>query len=209
MQLFLTSSVHAVAQDISKKVDLAKGNKLVFITTPAEDPKFAGEDTQWQATDRQALVDAGWAVTDYTITGKGAEQIEADLAPYDFIYVSGGQPPYMLQQSQKSGFIPVIRRLVHEQGKIYIGTSTGSIVCGPKLPEWFDDETIEFADRTCYNFVNFTIAPHWGSKYFMDEYFGARMKEMYQETQVPLILLTDSQYVHVQDDTLEIIDVNK
>lgn len=208
MELFLTSSVHAVAPDIAKKVDLTKGDRLVFITTPAEDPKFAGEDTKWQDNDRQALVDAGWTVTDYTITGKDAEQIEADLVQYDFIYVSGGQPPYMLEQSQKTGFIPVVQKLVRE-GKTYIGTSTGSIMCGPRLPEWFDDETIEFADRTCYNFVNFTIAPHWGSKYFKDEYFGARMKEMYQETQVPLILLTDSQYVHVQDATLQLIDVNK
>ncbi len=209
MELFLTSSVHAVAHDIAKKIDLAQGNSLVFITTPAEDPKFAGEDTKWQDNDRQALVEAGWVVTDYTITGKDAVQIEADLMQYDFIYVSGGQPPYMLDQSQKSGFIPVIHRLVREQGTTYIGTSTGSIMCGPRLPEWFDDEAIEFADRTCYNLVNFTIAPHWGSKYFKDEYFGARMKEMYLETQVPLVLLTDSQYVHVQDETFEIIDVNK
>ncbi len=208
MELFLTSSVHAVAHDIAKKVDLSKGNKLVFITTPAEDPKFAGEDTQWQTNDRQALSDAGWEVTDYTITGKTGEQLEQDLSGYDFIYVSGGQPPYMLEQSQKSGFIPVIKKLVRG-GKPYIGTSTGSIICGPKLPEWFDDDAIQFSDRSCYGFVNFIIGPHWGEKYFKDEYFGTRMKEMYQENQVPLILLTDSQYVHVQDDQFNIVDVNK
>lgn len=208
MELFLTSSVHAVAHDIARKVDLSKGNKLVFITTPAEDPKFADEDTQWQTNDRQALVDAGWQVTDYTISGKTSEHIEADLAQYDFIYVSGGQPPYMLEQSQKTGFIPVIQKLVRG-GKVYIGTSTGSIMCGPTLPAWFDYEAANITDRSCYGFVNFTIGPHWGSKYFKDDYFGVRMKEMYQDNQVPLILLTDSQYVHVQDDQLQITDVNK
>ena len=206
MELFLTSSVHAVARDIATRYDWSKGKTLVFITTPAEAKEEQG-DLEWQRIDRQALVGAGWEVTDYTITGKDAAQIKRDLEGYEVIYVSGGSPPYMLEQSQKSGFIPVVQKLVRE-GKTYIGTSTGSIMCGPRLPEWFDDEAIEFVDRTCYNFVNFTIAPHWGSKYFKDEYFGARMKKMYQESQVPLILLTDSQYVHVQDDTLEIIDVN-
>jgi peptidase E len=205
MELFLTSSVHAVAHDIAKKADLTKGSKLVFITTPAE-PETG--DMSWLQNDRQSIVDAGWEVTDYTITGKTSEQIEQDLSHYDYLYVSGGQPPYMLEQSQKSGFIPLIRKLVREQNKPYIGTSTGSIICGPTLPAWYDDEAASLSGRECYGFVNFTIAPHWGSKYFKEQYFGARLKEMYDEDQVPLVLLTDRQYVHVQDDAMRIVSVD-
>ncbi|MBI2644782.1 hypothetical protein HYW94_01210 [Candidatus Uhrbacteria bacterium] len=54
MELFLTSSVHAVAHDIAKKVDLSKASKLVFIDTAAE-PKEG--DMTWLKNDRQALVD--------------------------------------------------------------------------------------------------------------------------------------------------------
>ena len=51
-RLFLTSSVHAVAHDIAKKVDLSKGNKLVFIVTAAD---IEEGDKTWLKNDRQAL----------------------------------------------------------------------------------------------------------------------------------------------------------
>lgn len=64
--LFLTSSVHAVAHDLAKRVDLSKGNKLVFITTPAEPEEG---DMSWLDDDRNALISSGFKVDDYTITG--------------------------------------------------------------------------------------------------------------------------------------------
>ena len=133
-RLFLTSSVHAVAHDIAKRVNLSKGNKLVFIDTAAE---FEEGDKTWLKNDRQALVDSGFNVSDYTITGKTQEQIEKDLAPFDSIYLSGGHTAYLLQQSQKSGFVSLIKELILKQEKTYIGTSAGSIIAGPKIPLFF------------------------------------------------------------------------
>jgi peptidase E len=89
MKLYLASSVHAVARDIAKKEDLVKGNKLVFVTTPAE-PKEDGDDLEWLRNDRQALVNAGFEVQDYTITGKIKDEIVKDLKDFDYIYMSGG-----------------------------------------------------------------------------------------------------------------------
>ena len=65
-ELFLTSSVHAVAHDIAKKVDLAKANKLVFIDTATE-PKGEREDLEWLKNDRKALVNAGFDVSDKSL----------------------------------------------------------------------------------------------------------------------------------------------
>lgn len=209
MELFLTSSVHAVARDIANKVDLSKGNKLAFITTPTEPKEIQGDDLTWLRNDRQALADAGWEVADYTITGKVAEQIEADLTTYNYIYMSGGHTAYLLEQSQRSGFIPVIHRLIKEKGKVYIGTSAGSIVCGPRLPDYFNEDGERLSSQDCYQFVNFTLLPHWGSEDFRSKYFGERLKMAYYEDQVPLLLLTDYQYVHVQNEQCKIIDVNK
>jgi len=204
MELFLTSSVHAVAHDIAKKVDLTQGNKLVFITTPAE-PETG--DLTWLQNDRQSLVDAGWAVTDYTITSKSADQIETDLTAYDYIYMSGGQTVYLLEQSQKSECIALIQKLVRKDGKIYIGTSAGSIICGPKLPGYFSEDAEKLVDQSCYNFVNFTLMPHWGSRDFKERYLGERFRLAYRGDQVPLVLLTDRQYVHVRDEQMNIVDV--
>lgn len=208
MELFLTSSVHAVAHDISKKVNLSGKNKLVFIDTAAE-PKGEREDLEWLKNDRQALVDAGFLVTDYTLTGKSQNQLQEDLAPFDYIYMSGGNTAYLLEQSQKSGFISVIKDLIGNKNKIYIGTSAGSIIAGPRLPDYFTDEQADLRDRNGYEFVNFTLLPHWGSEDFKERYSGDRLKIVYRDNQVPLLLLTDHQYAHVQNGQIEIIDVGR
>jgi len=207
-QLFLTSSIHAVAHHIAQKLDLSAHNKLVFIDTPAEREK---KDREWLKNDRQALVDAGFAVTDYTITGKSKEQLEHDLSVFDYIYMSGGDTFYLLEKSLESGFVDVVRNLVINQGKTYIGTSAGSIICGEKCPDYLLDEAIHVMDmdRTGYGLVNFTILPHWGSVGFKEKYLDKRLSIAYKLDQVPLLLLTDTQYVHVQDDAMSIVDVKK
>src|SRR3989338_5291233 len=205
MELFLTSSVHAVAHDIANRVNLKKANKLVFIDTAAE-PKGERDDLERLKKDRKALVDAGFTVSDYTITGKSKKQLEADLNKFDYIYMSGGNTAYLLEQSQKSGFVSVIKELV-QKGKIYIGTSAGSIIAGPMLPAYFSDEEPKLENKNGYGFVNFTILPHWGSEDFKERYLGERLKIVYKDDQVPLLLLTDNQYVHVQNDQIKIVDV--
>lgn len=207
-KLFLTSSVHAVAHDIAKRVDLKKGNKLVFIDTAAE---VETGDKTWLKNDRRALVDAGFEATDYSITGKSKSELESELSKFDYIYLSGGNTAYLLQQSQKSGFVSLIKELILNKGKTYIGTSAGSIIAGPKIPIYLleDSKDIKLDDTRGYAFVNFTILPHWGSEEFKDKYLSKRLKIVYKEGQVPLILLTDNQYVQVSDNLVEIIDLTK
>lgn len=207
MKLFLTSSVHAVAHDIAKKVDLSENNKLVFITTPAE-PKEKGDDLEWLRNDRRALVNAGFEVQDYTFTGKIKDEIEKDLKDFDYIYMSGGDASYLLEQSQKSDFIPLIKDLIENKGKIYIGTSAGSIITGPRLPDFYSPEGYELENRDCYGFVNFTILPHWGSVHFKEKYLNGRLEIAYRESQVPLILLSDNQYIMIDHGKMQIVDLN-
>ncbi len=206
-KLFLTSSVHAVAHDIASKLDLSRNNKLVFITTPVE-PKEEQSDLQWLKNDRQALVDAGFTVNDYTITGKLKSQLEKDLRDFDFIYMSGGDTQYLLKRSQESGFIEVVNDLVINQEKTYIGTSAGSIIAGMKCPDYLTFNVVHSLDNTDgYRLVIFTILPHWGSDDFKDKFLGTRMANAYKSDQVPLLLLTDRQYVFVNGDDMRIIEV--
>jgi dipeptidase E len=160
----------------------------------------------WLQNDRKSLVKAGFVVSDYTITGKSKKQLKTDLDGFDYIYLSGGNTAYLLQQSQRSGFSELIKELV-EEGKVYIGTSAGSIIAGPKLPDYFSDEETGLENKNGYGFVNFTIVPHWGSEDFKERYLGERLKIAYKKNQVPLLLLTDNQYVHVQDSQIKIIDI--
>lgn len=205
-ELYLTSSVHAVAHHIGKRLDLSVRNKLVFITTPAEPEKG---DTGWLADDRQSLVRAGFAVTDYTITHKSKEELRHDLDEYDYIYVSGGNTFYLLRQAEQSGFDELVKEWVNERGKIYIGTSAGSIITGKKCPDYLlsGKEYFQTEHRDGFGFVNFTVVPHWGSEGFKDLYLQKRLKIAYREDQVPLLVLTDYQYVHVFNGRFEVVDV--
>lgn len=208
--LFLTSSVSLVARDLVKKLDLSSRNSLVFITTASE-PKEEQGDLQWQDDDRQSLIDAGFVVTDYTITGKTKETLIKDLEPFDYIYLSGGDTFYLLDQSQKTGFIDVIRDLINNKGKTYIGTSAGSIITGFACPDYLLSNSVmkDIANKFGYGFVPFVILPHWGSEDFREKYLGTRLALAYTENQYPLITLTDSQYIHIQDGQMTFVDVSK
>jgi dipeptidase E len=207
MELYLTSSVHAVAQNIANRLTPGAAKKLVFIYTASE-PKGEQADLEWQVRDRQALVDAGFQVSDYTITGRTKEQIRDDLHEFELIYISGGDTAYLLRQAQLSGFVDLVRELVEKENKIYIGTSAGSIIAGPRLPDYFDKENGP-ANRSCFGLVNFTVLPHWGSENFKDKYLGGRMEIVYREGQAPLLLLTDYQYAHVKDGVIQVVDLRK
>ena len=99
--------------------------------------------------------------------------------------------------------------LILKKGKTYIGTSAGSIIAGPRLPVYLldDDKSVKVEGLKGYGFVNFTLLPHWGSEDFKERYLGERLKIVYKDDQVPLLLLTDNQYVHVQNDQIKIVDV--
>jgi len=208
MKLFLTSSVSEVAYDIPNHTDLSKGNKLVFIDTAAEPEK--GGDISWLIKDRKALVDAGFDVADYTITDKKIADLREFLPNFDYIYLSGGNTLHLLSESYKSGFISYIKELVGK-GKVYIGTSAGSIITGPFVPEYLkdDEKHIDVEDKPAYGFVNFTVVPHWGSDFLKKNYLEERLKTAYKKDSVPYVLITDSQYILVEDSNFRIIDPSK
>ena len=209
-QLFLTSSVHTVAADIANKVSLTtlQNKKCAFIVTPVEPD---GLDQKWLHNDRQSLQDAGFETFDYTITDKNEQQLRDELADSAFIYVSGGNTYFMLQEAQKSGFIAVIKDFIQSGDKTYISTSSGSIVAGPDTQPALRIEKIEDAPDLDgfegFNLVNFCVLPHWGSNTFRKLYLETRLEHAYKKPQVPLLLLTDTQYVWVQGDMHQIIDV--
>lgn len=207
-KIFLTSSVHLVAKDIAQRLDLSVKNKLVFIVTPAENKSG---DMSWLKRDMQSLVEAGFEVVEYTITGKDTVSISNDLKDFDYIYMSGGDAFYLLEHSQKSGFIDLIRDWVNNKGKVYIGTSAGSIISGDKVPDYLVDDVSEYdiSGTEGYGFVNFTMMPHWGSEQFKSKYMEKRMALAYKEVHPPYLLLTDYQYVYVEDDMMKIVDVSK
>jgi dipeptidase E len=204
-QIFLTSSVNFVAHDIAKKIGGAKNKQLLYIYTACE--KKLGEP--WQKADRKALVKAGFKVIDYTITGKTAATIKKDLQKVATIYMSGGNTFYLLQQLQLTKSLAIFRDAV-KAGKIYIGTSAGSIVAGPDIyPSYRLDRAKEAPKLKGYKglgLVDFVVLPHWGSANFKNRYRLERLAHNYN-TKNKLILLTNYQYLQIEDDWYRMLEV--
>ena len=211
--LFLTSSVSGVAHDLPRHFPQGtKGLRLAFIDTAAE---VETGDKTWLKDDRQSLVDVEFVVEDYTYTGKTKNELLSDLTKVDVLYFSGGNTSYALQQLQKCDGVEVVRELILEKSKPYIGTSAGSIMAGPDISPATRLEKIgkapELKDFIGLNLVNFVIFPHWGSEHFRKLYVQKyeQFKQAYKEEQHPIVLLSDKQYIYVKDHWFQVVDVSK
>lgn len=202
-QLFLTSSCYIVLDRLIKNLNRSpKEMKVAFIPTAAEVEKG---DLQWLKKDRDSLIHTGFQVEDFTFTNQSSDQVKTALSEVDVIFMSGGNTFYLLQQIQKAEAGSIISELVNN-GKIYIGSSAGSVVAGSsiELVRYLDDEK-DAPDLKGYEGLNLTdvsILPHWGSEHFMDRYMKT-VKSFYQNNS-KVILLTDQQYVHVIDENYKI-----
>ncbi len=174
MRLFLTS-YYAFSQEKvlpllhKKPTEL----KVAFIPTASDLYKYR----PWIDIDRDALVKAGFKVFDvglqahldangFPIVGrqKQQEELRSELIEADIIFVAGGNTFYLLEQAQKSGFMEVVRDMIHTADKTYVGSSAGSVFMGPDIMpvEFFDpiSET-NITNTKGIHMVDFVILPHF------------------------------------------------
>lgn len=209
MKLYLASSMNFTAKKIALDIK-PSGEKIktAFIFTGAED----GDKTekQWVKDDKRGMNDAGFELTNYTITGKNYEDLKKDLSDFEVIHVNGGNVFYLLLQSRKSGFDKFIKEFV-ENGGIYTGSSAGSILVSPDIEAVRKLDNNKFANglKTYegINLVDFIVFPHFGSEKFKDGYFEA-FTDIY-DFDTKAILLRDNQFVKVEGDKYSIIDTRK
>lgn len=210
-RLFLASSIdtQVVANDIFHKLGKTAPLKTLCIGTATEDRKH--EDLSWYEDDKASLRGAGFSLIDFTISGKSKTELEEALDSVDVVFVSGGNTFYLLQESQKTGFLEIIQKKVTD-GLAYIGSSAGSVIAGPDIDPILILDKVEYArdiqGYRGYNLVDFCVLPHWGSENFRELYLKNKPEHIYQE-KWQLIPLTNNQYVEVRDDWYQIVDVTK
>lgn len=208
-RLFLTSEVQYVAHDIGPKIDIYKKSRAVYIDTAIRDKEHT--NLEWHYNCKTNMENEGFQFTMYDLTDKTREQIESDLSSFEIMYVEGGNSYYLLQESQKSGFMDFVRRRV-EEGVIYIGTSAGSVVAGPDIEPVRQDSRAILAPNLIgtkgYGLVDFVVMPHWGQPKRRELFNNYRLEHIYQED-YPYILINDHQYVEVTDNWYKIVDVTK
>lgn len=206
--LILTSSVAKVADHVYKKyLADTKYGSVLFIDTAAEPELIHGDE--WLQADLASLCALGYRVDRYSVTDKTRGEVEAKMREYDILYMCGGNTAYLLRQLKKTDTFDLIQEEV-AAGMPYIGTSAGSILAGPCIPEYFSDDLQDGEDGRCLGFVPFTIVPHWGDPHFKERYVQDRLERAYTDSSQPLLLLTDYQYVHVGEAGLvTLVDTHK
>lgn len=190
--IILTSSFNTVVGELREKSLLPKTASVAFIPT-AGDPY---SERPWIDADRQALIELGYSVTDFDLKGVTAESLEKELSSYDIIFVAGGNTTYLVQQSHVSGFTDMIHALL-KQGKLYIGSSAGSILAGPTVEPFMNEDLTELpkdfvlTKSTCLHLVDYVVLPHDQVEQFSAEH--DKIIKQHGE-QLTFVRLTDLEY---------------
>ncbi len=204
-KIFLTSIAGDVMNDIVKYLPKdPKETKLAFIITASE--VYTG-DLWWLKKDKDKLIELGFNITEFTITGLTKSKIEEKLNNIDIIFVVGGNQLYLLDQAIKTGFDQIILEK-SKQNLIYIGSSAGSMILGKNIDISCTKEEISSVPDLKSNgigLVDLTIVPHFGNpkyKQFYSQFF-----EKFYDTDTKLTLLRDNQYLFIQDEDCKLIQV--
>ena len=127
-KLFLSSSFKDVAGIFEEFEGNLQGKRVTFIPTASVVEKVVF----YVKSGRKALEKMGLTVDELDVSTAAHEDIVSKLTKNDYIYITGGNTFFLLQELRKSGADKVIKEQVNS-GKLYIGESAGSIVAAPNI----------------------------------------------------------------------------
>lgn len=196
-KLFLSSSFCDVAKYLANFYqEELKGKTVTFIPTAS----LVEEYTGYVENDKNAFIELGLIVDILNIEQKTEQDIAETLSKNDLIYVSGGNTFYLLQELIKSKADKLISEQI-ENGKLYIGTSAGSIILSKNIEyiEQVDDKTKapELKDYSGLGIINFYPLPHYGN-----EPFTEIIENIYKEyhEKIPLIPISNTQVIEFKNN---------
>lgn len=160
-KMFLCSSFKDVSNIFESFVDEdLKAKTVTFIPTASitEKVKF------YVGSAKKAFAKMGLIVDELELTKATNEEIVSKLQQNDYIYVSGGNTFFLLQELKKTGADKIIIEQI-ELGKLYIGESAGSMIVSPNIEYVKDMDDCNVANAlgtfSSLNMVDFYPIPHY------------------------------------------------
>ncbi len=159
-KLFLSSSFKDVANIFENFAGKdIKGKRVTFIPTAAIHEKV----NFYVKSGKKALEKMGLTIDELEISTASLSEISDKLETNEFIYVTGGNTFFLLQELKKTGADKLIAEQLNS-GKLYIGESAGSIILSPNIEYVKDmdnyEEAPELKDFNSLNVVAFYPLPH-------------------------------------------------
>lgn len=194
-KLFLASSFADVAPHFKQFINEDLSNKSVtFIPTASLVEKI----TFYIDKDKDAFRALGIRIDECDVSSAPTDTIKQQLASNDYIFVSGGNTFYLLQELRKSGADQLITAQILS-GKPYIGSSAGSVILAPHIEYIKQMDDIAKApllnEYTGLNLIDFYPLPHFGNFPFRAE--TAAIAAAFKETHL-LTKMTNSEYLAIQ-----------
>lgn len=160
-RLFLSSSFADVATLLPDFVtEELKGKKITFIPTASIPESIKFYVWSW----KKALEKLGLIVDELEVSTATSIDISNKLKDNDYIYISGGNTFFLLQELRRTGADKIIVEQIN-LGKMFIGESAGSIIMSPNIDYVHDLDNCkkapELSDYSSLWVVNFYPLPHF------------------------------------------------
>lgn len=196
LKMFLASSFKDVVGLFEKFADEdLKGKTVTFIPTAS----IPEEVVHYVNAAREEFKKLGVILEELDVAVASHEEIKEKLERNDFIYVSGGNTFFLLQELRKSGADKIIKEQV-DLGKMYIGESAGAIVTSPNIEyiRFMDDKEKANQLKTFegLNLMNFYPVPHYGNEPFKDS--ASAIIAHYGST-LNLLPISNTQVINVKE----------
>lgn len=159
-KLFLASSFKDVANIFADFEKDLKSKTVTFIPTASKVEKVVF----YVNSGKKALQKLGLIIDELDISTASNDEINSKLRNNDFIYITGGNTFFLLQELKKTGADKIIIDEINK-GKLYIGESAGAIVTSANIEyvKRMDDvkKAPNLTEFNGLNLVDFYVIPHY------------------------------------------------
>ena len=202
-KMFLASSFKDVADIFEKFAGNVQGKKVTFIPTASVVEKV----NFFVKSGRKALEKMGLIVDELEISTTTTNEVEKKLTQNDYIYITGGNTFFLLQELKKSGADKIITEQI-ALDKVYIGESAGLMVVAPdvEFAKAMDSmkKAPELKSTKGLGIVDFYPVPHHTNSPFKKAV--EKIIATYGESLV-LKPISNNQAILIQDDDVKIESV--